>query len=132
VVAAAATPDAPGATETPVVHFEFDQAVLTDEGKHELAAYAAALPKHRLALRVTGYTDRLGPVAHNDRLSNRRAKAVRAFLAGWLGKRATIVAFARGNHDPVKACEGDLTPDLITCLAPNRRTELALLSTGPK
>jgi OOP family OmpA-OmpF porin len=126
-VGAIARSDASGTAQTPVVLFEFDKAVLTDEGKHELATYAAALPKHRLALRVTGYTDRLGPVAYNEQLSSRRAKAVRAYLAGRLGKRVTILAVARGKRGPVKTCEGELTPELIACLAPNRRAELALV-----
>ncbi len=103
--------------------FAFDQADLTMEGKQTLdavAASAAEVPNQ--TIRITGHTDRIGPLEHNKDLSMRRAQAVQEYLSA-KGLAASNMEIAGvGPADPVVTCEGKRGSALVECLAPNRRT----------
>src|SRR6267142_230343 len=61
--------------------FEFNKATLTDEAKKKLDAEVVAKLKDFGQIRyinVNGHADRLGSAQYNQRLSERRAEAVRA------------------------------------------------------
>ena len=64
------------------VNFEFDSAVLTDQGKERLRAIGDSLMMvvEDLQAEVHGHADSIGEVDYNMRLSHRRAEAVRNFL----------------------------------------------------
>lgn len=66
-----------------VVNFDFDSAALQPSGLPLLARLAQALNAERLRatrFRVEGHTDAVGTADYNQRLSERRARAVVAFL----------------------------------------------------
>ena len=107
--------------------FAFDSAELSATGRPALDALAAALRAQgdRLhAVRIAGYTDRLGTPAYNQDLSQRRAQAVKAYLADHGVPDERMRARGYGEADPVKACEERQRDALIACLAPNRRVEV--------
>jgi len=73
------------------------------------------------ALVVTGHADRLGSQQYNQKLSEKRAAAVAAYLKN-KGIRAEAQTIGAGKTQPLKACNEKLTHrQLIECLAPNRR-----------
>ncbi len=66
------------------INFEFDSASLTASAKELLTTVAEAISSQRLAgqrFLVTGHTDAVGSEPYNLDLSQRRAAAVRAYLA---------------------------------------------------
>jgi OOP family OmpA-OmpF porin len=77
---------------------------------------------------ITGYTDRLGSLKYNMKLSQRRAEAVRDYLVskGIDGKR--LKAYGKGPADPVVECHNKKRAELIKCLEPNRRVEVEQIS----
>jgi OOP family OmpA-OmpF porin len=102
-----------------LVFFDFDQSTLTANGKQVVANAAAAFKKTGAARIVaTGYTDRAGTPAYNQRLSERRAAAVKAELTR-LGIPATQIAtIGKGEENPlVPTADGVREPQ-------NRRVEI--------
>jgi outer membrane protein OmpA-like peptidoglycan-associated protein len=66
------------------IYFEFDSAAISPEAIPQLRELGAALADPRLAgatFTIGGHTDATGTDAYNARLSQRRAEAVRRFLA---------------------------------------------------
>ena len=105
--------------------FAFNSDKLSDAGKEQLAVALGLLADdyiHRAS--VAGYTDKIGKPDYNMGLSQRRADAVRAELIALGLPEERIRVSAHGSDDPLVSCpdmEGDA---LISCLAPNRRTEV--------
>lgn len=115
--------------------FTFDHANLSSKGKMALDKFAGELAGARYQMiTVEGYTDRLGSAAYNQRLSLRRAEAVKAYLveSGRIDA-AKISAVGNGASDPVTKpgeCRGTKrSPRLIACLQPDRRVEIAVDAT---
>src|SRR6185295_16471403 len=75
---------------------------------------------------VGGHTDRLGPVEYNRKLSEKRAAAVRDYLVAKGVDQSRIEVLGFGQTAPLKGCAAAKRADLIGCLAPNRRVELAI------
>jgi OOP family OmpA-OmpF porin len=77
---------------------------------------------------IDGYADRLGSAKYNQKLSERRANAVRDYLVskGIDGKR--LKAVGKGQANPVVTCTNKKRADLIKCLEPNRRVEVEQIS----
>jgi OmpA-OmpF porin, OOP family len=73
---------------------------------------------------VNGYTDRLGTNAYNQRLSQKRAEAVRSYLVGKGVASNRVRAVGHGEANPVVQCSETNRPALIKCLEPNRRVEI--------
>jgi OmpA-OmpF porin, OOP family len=70
---------------------------------------------------VTGHTDRLGSQQSDQKLSEKRADAVAAYLKS-RGVSAQIKGVGAGKAQPVKTCDDKLgRKKLVACLAPNRR-----------
>jgi OOP family OmpA-OmpF porin len=105
--------------------FDFDKATLTEQGKADLDRIVqAAKQSEDTQVRVTGYTDRIGPEGYNEELSKRRAQAVQDYLVENGVPESAISIAARGEQDPVVSCEGIRGNALIECLRPNRRSEV--------
>ena len=86
------------------VLFELDQATLTPEATDSLRDLAQTINGRRAApgITVVGHTDALGTDAHNLDLSQRRAAAVRDFLAPLVvGSDAAFTVEGRGSAEPV-------------------------------
>ena len=105
--------------------FAFNSDKLSDAGKEQLAVALALHADdyiHRAS--VAGYTDKIGNHDYNMGLSQRRADAVRAELIALGLPEERIRVSAHGSDDPLVSCPGMEGEALISCLAPNRRTEV--------
>jgi OOP family OmpA-OmpF porin len=117
--------------------FDFDKAVLRPDGRAAIDAdVISKLPqvqKLELVL-VTGHTDRIGTQQYNQRLSERRADAVRDYLVSKGVPKDRIETLGMGKTQPVPGvvCNQKSLKELIVCLAPNRRVEVEVKGEGKK
>ncbi|HXX82802.1 MAG TPA: MtrB/PioB family outer membrane beta-barrel protein [Casimicrobiaceae bacterium] len=123
-------PKAPQVTKITLdskVLFAFDKAELTPEGKVAIDSQVISklnqIQKLEVVL-VAGYTDRLGSLEHNMKLSTDRADAVRDYIVSKGVPRNKIEAIGMGPKDPVVQCDQKNMKELIACLQPNRRVEV--------
>lgn len=82
--------------------FDFDKAVLKPAGKDALDKVVADL--HNVDLEVivaTGHTDSTGPAAYNQKLSLRRANAVKAYLVAKGIPAERVYTEGKGASQPV-------------------------------
>jgi outer membrane protein OmpA-like peptidoglycan-associated protein len=105
------------------VNFDVDQAIIRPADKAVLNKMVAFVKKYPDArIEIDGYTDNSGTEAHNRRLSERRAEAVKKYLIMEAGAdRSRISAIGRGESNPVadnKTAEGRFE---------NRRVEILIL-----
>ena len=113
--------------------FSFDKGDMRPDGKAALDTFAGELRGARFdTISVEGNTDRLGSDAYNQKLSEQRALAVKAYLTNVLGvDAARISALGRGEGNPVTRpgdCQGKkATPALIACLQPDRRVDVEVV-----
>jgi OmpA-OmpF porin, OOP family len=112
--------------------FDFDKAVLKSEGKSKLDDLASKIGDVNLEVVVaTGYTDKIGSDKYNDRLSLRRAQAVKAYLVSKGIEANRIYTEGKGKRNPVVTdCAQKNRKALIACLAPNRRVEVEVVGTS--
>ena len=78
---------------------------------------------------VNGHTDRMGSPQYNQKLSERRAAAVKAYLVskGMDASKIEIYGFGKTTPIPTLKCPDQKDRKaLIACLEPNRRTEVEL------
>jgi OOP family OmpA-OmpF porin len=73
---------------------------------------------------ITGYTDRIGSDKYKQKLSERRAVAVKTYLTGKGIDANRLKAQGKGEADPVVVCTDKKLVVLIKCLEPNRRVEV--------
>ena len=112
--------------------FEFDKATLTPEARSKLDAEVIAKLKDLADIRyvnVNGHADRLGTPQYNQKLSERRAEAVRAYLVSKGTDAGKVDTFGFGKTLPVKSCPDQARKSLIECLAPNRRVVVEVQGT---
>jgi len=105
--------------------FDFDKATLRPEGKSELDELARRLAVTQYdKLTIVGHADRIGPAAYNQKLSERRASAIREYLIAQGIDAHRIEASGVGERDSVASCRGMHGKRLIACLQPDRHAEL--------
>jgi OmpA-OmpF porin, OOP family len=113
--------------------FEFNKATLTPQARTQLDAEVIAKLKDVGAIRyvnVNGHADRLGSAQYNQKLSERRAEAVRAYLVSKGADASKVEVFGFGKTTPVKSCPDQKERKaLIECLAPNRRVVVEIQGT---
>jgi OOP family OmpA-OmpF porin len=74
---------------------------------------------------VNGHTDRIGSSQYNQKLSERRAETVKAYLISKGTDASKIETYGFGKTTPVKSCPDQKDRKaLIACLQPNRRVEV--------
>lgn len=123
--AAAAQHAAEQARQDALAHFDFDSAELTPVGRAMLDEWLTQASS-KTPIVVTGHADRLGPEPYNDKLSQLRAESVKKYLTDKGMPAARIQILAKGEHMPLISCAGDANPETKSCLAPNRRAEVAV------
>jgi OmpA-OmpF porin, OOP family len=73
---------------------------------------------------IVGYTDRLGSPDYNQQLSERRANAVKNYIASKGVAADRLQVAGKGEAEPVVQCTETHKAALIECLKPNRRVEI--------
>ena len=113
--------------------FDFNKAVLRPAGKaklDELVSKAKAI-KLEVILAV-GHTDRVGGDAYNQKLSEKRAAAVKEYLVAKGIEANRVYTEGKGEKQSVTGdkCKGDKkTAALIDCLQPDRRVDIEVIGT---
>ena len=110
--------------------FDFDKAVVRTDGKKvlddEVVGKMKANPQVEVLL-VTGHADRIGNDKYNQKLSERRAAAVKDYLTSQGVEANRLETAAKGESEPVVDCKGVKGAEhrnnkkLVECLQPNRR-----------
>jgi outer membrane protein OmpA-like peptidoglycan-associated protein len=124
-------------TDALFVFGKYSEASILPGGKAKLKELAEHIkqmgPGALSGIAITGYADRIGRVDRNQRLSERRAKTVKNYLAK-LGVDPMLMSVSgKGESDPVVSCPGKRrSAKLIKCLAPNRRVEVAFFGDHEK
>lgn len=113
--------------------FEFNKAVLTKEARAKLDSEVIAKLGDMREVRyiiVNGHADRLGSPQYNQRLSEKRAEAVRAYMVSKGVDAAKVETLGFGKTLPVKGCPDQKErKGLIECLSPNRRVVVEVQGT---
>jgi OOP family OmpA-OmpF porin len=117
------------------VLFEFNKADLRQGGQQkldELAQRAQGADVDKVV--VVGFADRIGSEQYNQELSERRAAAVKDYLASKNVDAQRVQAEGRGESQPVTGdqCknmgkEHKSNSKLVSCLQPDRRVDIELL-----
>ena len=115
--------------------FGFDQSTVRPGSKTAPDTFARALQGAQYdTIKVEGHTDRLGSTAYNQKLSQQRAEAVKAYLFSSGGLAASkISAAGKGKSTPVSKpedCKGERAArKLISCLQADRRVDIEVTGT---
>lgn len=116
------------ALEERTVYFNFGKASLTKEAKKKLDTLATTIRAKGFpsSIKVAGYADRIGSAAKNEKLSKKRAEAVRKYLATKGFVVAPMVETRWfGDTKPATQCPKKMAKDkLIACLKKDRRVEI--------
>ena len=138
--APAAAPAAPAATPAPApapapvaaqkvtyaadAFFDFDKSVLKPEGRAKLDDLVSKIKGINLEVIIAvGHTDSVGAAAYNQKLSVRRAEAVKAYLVSKGIERNRVYTEGKGESQPIadnRTAEGR---------AKNRRVEIEVVGT---
>ena len=79
------------------------------------------------AVVIEGHADRLGGQQYNQKLSERRAESVKAYLASKGADPNKVETIGMGKTVPAKFCRDvKQRAELIACLAPNRRAAISI------
>ena len=109
--------------------FDFNKSTLKPEGKAKIDDLIGKMKAHPEieSILATGHADRIGSDSYNMALSDRRVKAVKAYMVSKGVDAGRIETVAKGESEPVVSCsdvkgaENRHNKALIKCLAPNRR-----------
>jgi OOP family OmpA-OmpF porin len=105
--------------------FDFDKSVLKPEGRAALDELVNKIQGINLEVIVaTGHTDSVGSVAYNQRLSVRRAEAVKAYLVSKGIPKDRIYTEGKGKSQPIA------TNKTAAGRAKNRRVEIEVVGTA--
>jgi OOP family OmpA-OmpF porin len=113
--------------------FDFNKAVLRPEGKAKLDEVVAKSKAIKLeVILAVGHTDRIGSDSYNQKLSEKRAAAVKEYLVAKGIEANRVYTEGKGEKQPVTGdkCKGNAkTKALIDCLQPDRRVDIEVIGT---
>lgn len=132
--AAGPTPAAKKVTLAADALFDFDKAVLRPEGKAKLDQLTNDIKGIKLEVIIAvGHADRIGSDKYNQKLSERRAAAVKDYLVSKGVEANRVYAEGKGEKQPVTGdkCGKSVkkSKKLIECLQPDRRVEIEVIGT---
>ena len=112
--------------------FAFDKSSLDSRlpaGKADLDKAIEQIKTHEGVNEITvvGYTDRIGSVAVNQRLSLARANTVRAYLIAHGLDGSVIHTEGVGSRQPISHCPDGTSRAVIACLQPDRRVSIVVV-----
>ncbi len=106
------------------IHFAFDSFFLDDEARSILEANARILKEHtNVRIQIEGHCDQRGGIQYNIALGEKRANAVKGYLAklGIQHDRISVISF--GKEKPIDPATTD------EAYAKNRRANFVITST---
>jgi len=113
--------------------FDFNKAVLRPAGKEKLDELVSKAQAIKLeVILAVGHTDRIGGDAYNQKLSEKRAAAVKEYLVAKGIEANRVYTEGKGEKQPVTGdkCKGNAkTKALIDCLQPDRRVDIEVIGT---
>jgi len=107
--------------------FSFDKYAIRADQKTKLDELIAGLGTAEIkSISVVGHTDRIGADAYNQKLSQRRAEAVKNYLVSKGIPADRIHTEGHGKTEPVTGdtCSKQRGKKLISCLQPDRRADI--------
>ena len=109
------------------ISFDFDSSALREDQKPRLAALCNVMKASDVQLfRIVGHTDSSGAADYNQKLSLRRADAVKAYIMGKGVDATRIYTEGKGEAQPVADNKSDAGR------AKNRRVEIEVVGTRTK
>ena len=112
--------------------FNFDKSAIRADQRAKLDEFVSGLGGTRYdSIDVVGHADRIGQDAYNQKLSERRAAAVKAYLVKKGVPSDKIRNEGRGESESVTgdACNKARGKALISCLQPDRRVDVSVSGT---
>lgn len=104
--------------------FDFDKSVLKPEGKAKLDDLVQKIQDIKLEVIIAvGHTDSIGSVAYNQKLSVRRAEAVKAYLVSKGIEKNRVYTEGKGKSQPIASNK------TAAGRAKNRRVEIEVVGT---
>jgi OOP family OmpA-OmpF porin len=114
--------------------FDFNKTVLTQAATDKLDREVVVRFSEFQVIQfinVNGHADRLGSAQYNQKLSERRAEAVKAHLVKQGADASKIETYGFGKTLQVKSCPDQKDRKaLLECLQPNRRVEVEVQGTA--
>ena len=131
--AAAPKPAAQKVTLAADALFDFNKADLRPEGKAKLDKLVGDIKGIKLeVILAVGHADRFGDDAYNQKLSEKRAAAVKSYLVGKGVEANRVYAEGKGEKQPVTKpdqCKGPKSKKVVDCLQPDRRVDIEVIGT---
>ncbi len=118
--------------------FDYDKAVLRSEGIEKLDALVKRISDVKLeVILAVGHADRIGSDKYNQKLSERRAEAVKAFFVSKGVEPNRVYTEGKGEKQPITTKNqcSNLGKDsgknrkLVECLQPDRRVDIEVIGT---
>ncbi len=113
--------------------FDFNKSVLRPEGKTKLEELVAKVKDVKLEVIIAvGHADRFGTDTYNQKLSEKRAEAVKAYLVEEGIEPNRVYTEGKGKKQPVTKpdqCKGGKSKKVVECLQPDRRVEIEVIGT---
>jgi len=113
--------------------FDFDKSTLKPEGIATLDGFVSQMHGTTVdTILVTGHADRFGSATYNQKLSERRAIAVKDYLISKNVQASYIEAEGKGETQPVTKlgdCKGKKSKKVVACLQPDRRVDIEIKAT---
>jgi OOP family OmpA-OmpF porin len=117
--------------------FDFNKAALRPEGKASLDEVVTQADEIELEVIIAvGHTDRIGGERYNQKLSEKRANAVKQYLIDKGIPANRVYTEGKGEDQPVTGeqcknlgAENGRNKKLVECLQPDRRVDIEIIGT---